>query len=146
MAGVAGCALLGGPVAVAQASDNTIKATLNHYAPKIQHEENAIKSGIAGYPKGRVRPLVRALNNEVGTLHKLNFKLRHERASSPTGRKAKADIVTGLKLIAAAYTALRNDVLAAHGGAVPASQVNFAVHKDKRGRTKLLAGIKLLGG
>ena len=144
--GVAASAVLGGPVAVAQASDNTIKATLNQYAPKIARDEIAIKNGIAGYARGKVKPLLRALNAEVGTLHIMNFKLRHESASSSTGRKAKGDIVAGVKLIAGAYTDLRNGVKAANGGPVPASLVNSAVHKDKRGRTKLLAGLKLLGG
>jgi hypothetical protein len=146
LAGVAACAVLGGPVAVAQASDNTLRATLNAAAPKIQHDENAVKSGLANYPKGKVRPLIRALNHEVGDLHALNRKLKHESGSSAAGRKAKKDIVRGLALIASAYIALRNDVTAAGGGPVPASEVSAAVHTDKRGRTKLLAGLKLLGG
>lgn len=146
LTGVAACAVLGGgPVAVAQASDNTLRATLNAYAPKIQRDENAVKSGLAKYPKGKVKPLVRALNAEVGTLHKLNFKLKHERASSRTGRRAKREIVMGLRLIADAYTALRNDVRAANGGPVSPAAVNAAIHTDKRGRTKLLAGLKRLG-
>lgn len=146
LTGVAACAVLAGPVAVAQASDDTLRATLNAYAPKIQHDENAVKSGLANYPKGKVKPLVRALNAEIGTLHKLNFKLKHDQASSRTGRKAKRDIVTGLRLIADAYTALRNDVKAANGGPVPPAAVNAAVQTDNRGRHKLLAGLKLLGG
>jgi hypothetical protein len=146
LAGVALCAVLGGPVAVAQANDDTLRATLNTYAPKIQGDENAIKAGLKGYSKGKVKPLLRALNAEIGTLHKLNFKLRHEQASSPRGRKAKKDIVTGLALIASAYTALRNDVQGANGGPVPAAQVNSAVQTDKQGRTKLLKGLKLLAG
>ena len=146
LTGVAACAILGGPVAVAQASDNTLRATLNAAAPKIQHDENAVKSGLSNYPKGKVRPLVRALNHEVADLHALNKKLKHESASSSAGRKAKKDIVRGLGLIATAYTALGNDVKAANGGPVPASEVNTAVHTDKQGRTKLLAGLKLLGG
>jgi hypothetical protein len=140
------CAVLAGPVAAAQASDNTIKTTLNQYAPKIEHDEAAVKAGLEGYPKGKVKPLVRALNHEVGDLHALKKKLAHESASSATGRKAKKDIVKGLGLIASAYTALRVDVEAAHGGAVPLSQVDAAVHTDKKGRTKLLAGLHLLGG
>jgi hypothetical protein len=144
LSGVALCAVLLGPVAVAQASDNTLRSTLNRYAPKIQKDENAVKNGLIGYPQGRVRPLVRALNHEVGDLHALRNKLSHESASSAKGRKAKTDIVKGLTLIANAYGALRKAVQAAHGGPVPKAKVNAAVATDKKGRKKLLAGLHLL--
>ena len=69
-----------------------------------------------------------------------------ESASSAAGSKGKKDIVKGLTLIANAYGALRHDVQVANGGPVPASKVNAAVSTDKKGRKKLLAGLKLLGG
>jgi hypothetical protein len=144
LSGVALCALFVGGVGVAQASDNTLRATLNAFAPKISKDENAVRNGLIGYPQGKVRPLVRALNHEVGDLHNLRNKLRHERASSAKGRKAKSDIVKGLSLIASAYGALRRDVQAAHGGPVPKSKVNAAIATDKKGRKKLLAGLHLL--
>ena len=145
LSGVALCAVLLGPVAIAQASDNTLRSTLNTYAPKIQRDENAVKNGLIGYPQGKVRPLLRALNHEVGDLHALRNKLSNESASSAKGRKAKTDIVKGLTLIANAYGALRKAVQAAHGGPVPKAKVNAAVATDKKGRTKLLAGLHLLG-
>jgi hypothetical protein len=132
-------------VAIAQASDNTLRSTLNTYAPKIQRDENAVKNGLVGYPQGKVRPLLRALNHEVGDLHALRNKLSHETASSARGKKAKTDIVKGLTLIANAYGALRKAVQAAHGGPVPKTKVNAAVATDKKGRKKLLAGLHLLG-
>jgi hypothetical protein len=132
-------------VALAQASDNTLRSTLNTYAPKIQRDENAVKNGLVGYPQGKVRPLLRALNHEVGDLHALRNKLSHETASSARGKKAKTDIVKGLTLIANAYGALRKAVQAAHGGPVPKTKVNAAVATDKKGRKKLLAGLHLLG-
>ena len=144
LSGVALCAVLFGPVAFAQASDNTLRRTLNSYAPKIVRDENAVKNGLIGYPKGRVRPLVRALNHEVFDLRSLKSKLSHEHASSARGRKAKGLIVKGLGLIANAYGALRHDVQLAHGGPVPRSKVAAAVNTDKKGRSKLLAGLKLL--
>jgi hypothetical protein len=144
LSGVALCAVLVGPVAVAQASDNTLRSTLNTYAPRIQKDENAVKNGLVGYPQGKVRPLVRALNHEVGDLHALRNKLSHESGSSAKGRKAKTDIVKGLSLIANAYGALRKAVQAAHGGPVPTAKVNAAVATDKKGRKKLLAGLHLL--
>jgi len=145
LSGIALCAVLGGPIAVAQASDNTLRATLNSYSQRIVKDENAVKNGLIGYPKGKVKPLVRALTREVADLHSLKKKLAHDSASSAKGRKAKADIVKGLGLIATAYGALRHDVQVAHGGPVPQSKVNSAVATDKKGRKKLLAGLKLLG-
>ena len=144
LSGVALCALLIGGVGIAQASDNTLRSTLNAFAPKIVKDENAVKNGLIGYPKGKVRPLVRALNHEVTDLHALRKKLNHESASSAKGKKAKSDIIAGLSLIAAAYGALRKDVQVAQGGPVPVSKVNSAVKTDQKGRGKLLTGLHLL--
>ncbi len=144
LSGIALSAILGGPIAVAQASDNSMRTTLNSYSQKIVNDENAVKAGLNGYPQGKVAPLVRALNHEVSDLHKLKAKLAHESASSARGSKAKTDIVKGLSLIATAYESLRTDVQAAQGGPVPSAQVNAAVNTDKKGRSKLLAGLKLL--
>jgi hypothetical protein len=143
--GIAALGALAGPVAIAQATDNDLRNTLNQYSPKIVRDENAVKHGLNEYPKGKSRPLTRALKHEVSDLHALKGALSHESASTRKGKKAKKDIVKGLGLIASAYTALRHDVLAAHGGAVSSSAVNAAVATDKRGRTKLLAGLHLLG-
>jgi len=146
LSGVALCAILGGPIVAAQASDNSLRATLNSFGPKIVKDENAVKKGLQGYPKGKVRPLTHALKHEVSDLHALKSQLSRESASSSAGAKAKTDIITGLGLIASAYGALRKDVLAANGGPVPAAKVNAAVNTDKKGRTKFKAGLKLLGG
>jgi hypothetical protein len=146
LSGVALCGIFAGPIAVAQASDNSLRTTLNSYAHKIVNDENAVRNGLNGYPQGRVKPLVHALTHEIGDLHSLKSKLAHESASSAAGAKGKKDIVKGLTLIANAYGALRHDVQVANGGPVPASEVNAAVSTDKKGRKKLLAGLKLLGG
>lgn len=144
LSGLVTCAVLAGPIAAAQASDNDLRTTLNAYAPKIVKDESAVKKGLKEYPQGKSKPLVQALSHEVADLHALNKALKHESASSAKGKKGKKDIVKGLGLIASAYGALRSDVQAAHGGAVPASEVNAAVATDKKGRTKLLAGLRLL--
>jgi hypothetical protein len=126
-------------------NDDSLRATLNSFGPKIVNDENAVKRGLAGYPKGKVRPLTRALRHEVGDLNALKSQLFYESPSSPAGAQAKTDIIQGLGLIASGYSALRNDVLAAHGGPVPAAKVNAAVNNVKNGRKKLQAGLKLLG-
>jgi hypothetical protein len=144
--GVALCALLAGPIAGAQGSDSTIISTLNHWGPTIVKDENAVARGLTAYTHHKVKPLVRALNHEVGDLHTLRHLLRGESASSAKGRKAKADIVKGLGLIAAAYGALAKDAKASHGHGVPADKLQAAVNTDKKGRADLQRGIKLLGG
>jgi hypothetical protein len=144
LSGVALCVVLAGPVAMAQATDNTLRLTLNSYATKISNDERAVKNGLAQYPKGHWKVLTRALKHEVGDLDALKSKLAHERASSRRGAKAKRQIMTGLGLIASAYSALRQDILAVHGGAVPAAKVNAAIATDKKGIKKLKAGLKLL--
>jgi hypothetical protein len=132
------------PTPTATTNDDSLRATLNSFAPKIVKDESAIKKGLAGYPKGGVRPLTRALKHEVGDLLALGSQLSQESPSSPAGAQAKADIIQGLGLIALADSSLRQDILAVHGGRVPASQVTAAVGLDKQGRTYLLAGLKLL--
>ena len=143
--GVALCAVLGGAIAVAQASDTTLQQTLNSFGPKIVNDEGAVKKGLEGYPEGQIRPLTRALQHEVGDLHALTSRLSGESASSAAGAEAKTEIIKGLGLIASAYTALRQDVLAVHGGPVPAAKVTAAVSRDKQGRKKFQSGLKLLG-
>lgn len=138
------CAVLGGAIAVAQASDNTITQTLNSFSPKIVNDENAVRNGLKVYPQGKAAPLMHALQHEVGDLHALKSQLSHESASSASGAKARTDIIKGLGLIASAYEALREDILAVHGGPVPAAQVAAAVNTDKEGRKNLQAGLKLL--
>ena len=144
LSGIALAVILGGAVAVAQASDDTIKQTLNSFGPRIGNDENAVKKGLEGYPQGKVAPLMHALQHEVGDLRALRSQLSHVSASSASGATAKTNIIKGLGLIASAYAALRKDILAAHGGPVPSAQVNAAVNKDKEGRKKLQAGLKLL--
>jgi hypothetical protein len=142
---VALCAVLGGPVAVARASDNQIVATLNSYSRTIKNDEDAVKNGLlVQYPRGHWKVLTRALKHEVADLHALKSKLANESPSSARGAQAKTDIVKGLGLIATAYGRLRRDVLAVHGGGVPLSKVRAAQKIDKKGRAKLLAGLKLL--
>ena len=50
LSGVALCAVLGGPIAVAQASDNTLRQTLNSFASKIVKDENAVRNGSQRLP------------------------------------------------------------------------------------------------
>jgi hypothetical protein len=94
LSGVTLCAVLVGPIAAAQASNNTLRATLNSYSAKIVKDENAVKNGLAGYPQGKVKPLIHALTTEIRDLHALRTKLADDSASSAEGATAKSEIVT----------------------------------------------------
>jgi hypothetical protein len=142
--GVALCAFLGGPIAAAQANDNTLRATLNKYAPRINREEAAINSGLNQYKRlGKYTPLARALKHEIADLGILRFHLRKEKASTRKGRQAKRDIVNGLGLIITGYRALRQAVLAARGGPVSPSVIPV-LRRGKHGEKLFIKGYKLL--
>ena len=144
LSGLALCAVLVGPVAVAQASDNTLRLTLNSYGTKIANDSRAVKNGFKAYPQGHWRVLTRALKGEVSDLRALKTKLAQERASTARGAKAKREMVRGLSLIVNAFTTLRRDIFAVHGGTVPAAQFNTAKATDAKGRKKFKAGFDLL--
>ena len=137
-------AVFAGPIGVAHASDDTMRGTLNHYAPKIVRDEHAVNKGGKEYSLGQIRALPRALKHEVRDLRALRATLVGESPSTVAGALAKTKMVTGLGLIARAYSAFRRDLLAAKGGLVPDSEFNAAVRTDTRGRHKFLAGLKLL--
>ena len=137
-------AVVGGLVTVARANDNDLRGTLTKYVPNIVKDEQTLKSALPKYAHGEAKPLIRALNHEVGALDRLRSRLKRESASSARGAKAKSLVVQGLGLLATAYRRLRKDIQAARDGPVPAAKVKAAVSMRTRGRTKLLAGAKLI--
>jgi hypothetical protein len=141
--GVALCAVLVGPVAVAHATDNNLRATLNSYSAKINNDENAISRGLKAYPRGKFKPLARALKREIPDLRALRSRLAADSPSSRKGTKAKRDLVKGLRLIITAYATLRRDVLAARGGPLPASLAP-AIKRGLTGRKLFKTGYNLL--
>lgn len=143
LTGVALCAVFIGGVGVAQASDNTLRATLNVYGPKIKQDEAAIKAGVKLYEQGKTKPVIKAITHEINDLHALNGKLRHESASTSRDKKAKAELVTGFGLVAAAYTELRSAIKAAHGGLVNATAAKAAATEAHKGQSLIKAGLKL---
>jgi hypothetical protein len=137
-------AVVSGLGAVARANDNDLRGTVTKYVPNIVKDEQTLKNALHKYAHGRAKPLVRALNREVGDLDTLRSHVKREAASSARGRQAKTLVLKGLRLMAAAYTRLRKDIQAAHGGPVPVAKVKAAVSIRTRGRTNLLDGAKLL--
>ncbi len=139
--------LCAAPVSAAQASDAGIAATFVAANPHIASDEAAVAKAVKAYNHNhQARPVVRALGHEVGDLRRLARAIGHQRASTGRGRRAKAEIIKGLSLIAGGYSALASDVEKAHAGdPVPSSAVPAAKARARRGRAKLVAGLRLLG-
>jgi hypothetical protein len=146
LSAIAVCAILAGPVAAVQASDSSVRATIDAYNGRIAKDEARIVTTAAIYNKThRPMPLVTALNHEVGDLRALQGKLAHESATTTRGRNGKNDVVKGLGLIATGYTALAKDVRAAGAQRpVSAAQVSAARSADRKGHNLVVAGLKLL--
>jgi hypothetical protein len=139
------CGAIIGPVATAQASDATIRATLKSAHPTMQKDQVKVQDGIAIYEKRHSSTaLIKALNRQATDLHALQGKLSGQSASSTKGAKGKADIVKGLGLVAKSDTGLAKALRAAHGKPVPRSQLTTAVATAKKGNRDLAAGMKLL--
>lgn len=143
---IAVCAVLSGPIAAAQASDTTVRATIDSYNSKILKDESKILSAASSYDQTHnSAPLTAALRHEVSDLHSLKGKLAKESASTSKGRKGKDDVVKGLGLIASGYSALAKDVQAASANKpVTKAQLNAAKAADSKGHKLVVAGLKLL--
>jgi hypothetical protein len=145
LAAVSACAVLAGPVAGAQASNLTIAKTFKASQSKIDHDEANVLNGFAAYNNGKAAPLEHALRHEVTDIMALRSRIDGESASSTHGDKGKTMIVKGLGMIAFAYSALAAEVQKSSSGhPVSRKTVNATVAADKKGRTKLIAGLKLL--
>jgi hypothetical protein len=144
---VGACGVLWGPVGVAQASNASIRAAFVAANPHLNADERAVANAVKAYRRDRrAHPVIAALRHEVRDIRALNRVIKGQVASTRRGRRAKADITKGLALIAGAYAALATDIQKAHAGhPVPASRINATVASDRRGRAKLLAGLRLLG-
>jgi hypothetical protein len=147
LSSIAACAILAGPVAGAQASDSTIRGTIDAYNGRIANDEARILETAATYDKTRdATPLINALHHEVRDLRALRGKLARESGSSARGRRGRADVVKGLGLIATGYSALAKDVSAASASKpVTNGELEAARAADRKGHNLVITGLKLLG-
>ncbi len=141
------CGVLAGPIGIAQASNSSIVATFRAANGRLNRDEATASKRLNAYKRDhRAKPLVSALRHEVGDIRALNRKLKGERASTAKGRRGKASITKGLSLIGNAYSQLANEIQRAHAGhPVSQAQFNATVATDRKGRNKLIAGLRLLG-
>ena len=137
------CAVFCGPAAVARADNNSLRATLNSYGPKIVRDKAAISKGEADYPKGKWRPLIRALSREIADIHSLESQLSPDPASTDKGRQGKSQILKGLRMIASGETTFVHYLKLAKGGPV-SPKTGPALAEIQKGHKVLKAGLKLL--
>jgi hypothetical protein len=144
-AAVAACAAIAGPVASAQASNETVAKTLRGDNARLIRDELRVANGLLSYKSHhRAGPAVAALRAEVADLNALVAKVKPESASTSRGATGKAEILKGLELISSSYSALAIDLRNAHGKTVAVKKLKAAVAIDNAGRKDLVAGGKLL--
>jgi hypothetical protein len=144
---IGACAALLGPVGAAQASDTSIASTFAAASRRLNADEAAVAKAVKRYRRdGRVRPVIAVLRREVRDIRAVRRRINRQSASTRKGRRGKGDVISGLSLIASAYAVLASDIQKAHAGhPVSASRLRVTVDRDRRGRAKLLAGLRLLG-
>lgn len=141
------CGVIAGPVAIAQASNRSILSSFNAGNGRINQDEKAVASGLIAYNDKHVAgPAIHALRHEVSDLHAFSRALGAQPASNAAGRKAKAEITRGLRLIAKAYGALATDVRrSSQSYPVPKATVEKTLRTGRKGRKSLISGLRLLG-
>lgn len=143
---IAGCAVALGPVAAAQASDATLRATIKNDVPKITRSQAKILDGLATLEKsGSAKAIVKAIKAQDRDLNTLKHRIAVEGASSSAGSRGKRDITKGLALIVKSNTTLGKDISRASSGkSVSKAQVKAATAAVKKGNVDIDAGAKLL--
>lgn len=143
---LAGGVALVGPIAVAQATDATLRATVKSDIPRITRSQAKILNGEASLQQSNSpKALIKAISAQDRNLKALRAELSREAPSSATGAKAKRDMVAGLKLIVGSNTTLSKDLVKnAKGEKVSKAQLKAAVARDIKGSRDLNTGAKLL--
>ena len=141
---IAGAAVAG-PVAGAQASNASLRATFNHAAPRLSRDEAAVVKALQAYRPAHATASIRALRREVSDIHALGGQIAAQPASSANGRTGKADVTRGLSTVAGAYGALAGDLQKlGRGQRVSNRTIQATARAGQRGRAELVQGLKLL--
>jgi hypothetical protein len=138
-------AMIGGPIAAANASDLTIKLALLHAAPGLRHSQARIARALGGYKNTRrAAPVIRAIRAQDRELTALRTKVRRAAPSTSTGASARRELIEGLGLILRSNyvvdTALRRQ---GPVGLTP-GQTRRAVRLARRGDRLYRRGVMLL--
>jgi hypothetical protein len=143
---ITGCAVVLGPVAGAQATDATLRATIKNDVPKITRSQAKILDGLATLQKsGSAKAIVKAINAQDRNLTALKNRVAGQSSSTSAGSKGKSDVTKGLALIVKSNTTLAGDLSKASSGKpVSKTQVKAATAEVKKGNVEINAGAKLL--
>lgn len=138
--------IAGGPVAAAQASNASLRATVKRDVPRITESQARILTGMSKLQRTHSpRALIRAIRAQDRNLTALKRRLAPQSASTPVGGRAKYDILKGLTLIVASNDTIARDLakLASHR-AVSKRQLVVATLVARKGNRDLVAGARLL--
>ena len=93
-------AMIGGPIAAANASDTTIKLALLHAAPGLHRTDLRLRAAFARYANThRAGPVIRAIRAQDRDISDLQTKVRRSSASTSDGSRGRRDIIAGLGYI-----------------------------------------------
>lgn len=140
------CALAAAPVPDAGASARSIKATFKAYTPRIRVAEGHLVAASAEYAQSQVAaPLQRALEEYTAVLAQLEKSVAAQGTPTARVKKARRDVVGGLKAEIVAYRRLSTAIGQANVSTAQAkAEVQRANAAAKVGAERLIAGIKLL--
>jgi hypothetical protein len=131
--------------AVAQASDESLRAVIARAEPRLTKDEGRILEATGRYLRTRdAAPLRRAVSREIGHLEALQAAVRREDASTAHGTRGKRLVVSGLRSIISGYRRL-GAVLTNQDPAAAKAEAAKATRAARRGRAALQRGIRLLG-
>ncbi|HEX3691252.1 MAG TPA: hypothetical protein VHV28_16240 [Solirubrobacteraceae bacterium] len=133
-------------MAAAQASDATIRSAIKTAVPKIQKSQNKVLKGLTTYQSTHnPTALIKAVKSQNKALNALETKLMSQSGSTANGKKGKADVVKGLRLIVGSNNTLAKELRqSAHHAPVSKAKLKAATAADVKGNRDLNAGTKLL--
>jgi len=142
---LAAAAMVGGPIAAANATDLTIKLALVHAAPGLSRSDLRLRSAFARCQTTHsAGPVVRAIRAQDRDLSALRTRVRRSSASSSTGSRARRDIIDGLGLVLRSNYAVNGYLRRQGAVGLSPTQARRAEELAKRGDTVYRRGVRLL--
>ncbi|HEY3771798.1 MAG TPA: hypothetical protein VGL69_02295 [Solirubrobacteraceae bacterium] len=142
---LAACAMIGGPIAAANASDITIKLALLHAAPVLHRSDLRLRAAFARYANThRAGPVIRAVRAQDRDISALQTTVRRSSASTGDGSRGRRDIIAGLGYILRSNYGVNGHLRRQGAAGLSPSQLRTAQRLARRGSALYRRGIKLL--